>query len=99
MNQPEQRKQRSRTESRKGTGSAIPAIQSAALNLGTAARDADNALECWDEEKWEDSVMWINNAIAQLESAREKIAAHASLPDISMSQPTKESERAGCSRE
>jgi hypothetical protein len=62
------------------SGSAIPAIQSAALNIGTAARDADNALECWDEEKWEDSVMWINNAIAQLESARAKITAHASLP-------------------
>ena len=57
-------------------GSAIPAIQSAALNIGTAARDADNALECWDEEKWEDAVMWINNAIAQLESARAKIMTH-----------------------
>lgn len=63
------------------SGSAIPAIQSAALNLGTAARDADNALECWDEEKWGDAVMWINNAIAQLESARSKISAHASLPN------------------
>lgn len=62
-------------------GSAIPAIQSAALNLGTAARDADTALECWDDEKWADSVMWINNAIAQLESARAKITAHASLPN------------------
>lgn len=61
--------------------SAIPAIQSAALNIGTAARDADNALECWDEEKWADSVMWINNAIAQLESARAKISAHASSPN------------------
>lgn len=59
--------------------SAIPAIQSAALNLGTAARDADNALECWDEEKWDDAVMWINNAISQLESARAKIMTHASL--------------------
>lgn len=47
-----------------------------------AARDADNALECWDDEKWADSVMWINNAIAQLESARAKITAHASLPNI-----------------
>lgn len=62
-------------------GSAIPAIQSAALNIGTAARDADNALECWDEEKWSDAVMWINNAIAQLESARAKISAHASSPN------------------
>lgn len=82
MSQPKQRKQCSRTESRKGlalvTGSAFPAIQSAALNLVTAARDADNALECWDEKKWEDSVMWINNAIAQLESARAKITDHAS---------------------
>lgn len=62
-------------------GSAIPAIQSAALNIGTAARDADSALECWDDEKWAASVMWINNAISQLESARAKISAHASLPN------------------
>lgn len=64
-----------------GEGSAIPAIQSAALNIGTAARDADNALECWDDGEWADSVMWIDNAIAQLESARAKITAHASLPN------------------
>lgn len=61
--------------------SAIPAIESAALNIGTAARDADNALECWDAEKWADAVVWINNAIAQLESARAKIEAHASSPN------------------
>lgn len=67
------------------TCSAIPAIQSAALNIGTAARDADNALECWDAEKWADAVVWINNAIAQLESARAKIEAHASLPNIKVS--------------
>lgn len=65
--------------------SAIPAIQSAALNIGTAARDADNALECWDEEKWTDAVVWIDNAIAQLESARAKISAHASLPNAEIS--------------
>lgn len=65
------------------SGSAIPAIQSSALNIRTAARDADNALECWDEEKWADAVVWINNAIAQLESARAKIRAHASLPNVS----------------
>ena len=57
-------------------GPALPHIQSAALCIGTAARDADKALECWDEEKWDDAVMWINNAIAQLVSARAKISAH-----------------------
>lgn len=66
--------------------SAITAIESAALNIGTAARDADNALECWDAEKWSDAVVWINNAIDQLESARAKIEAHAFLPNVG-SQP------------
>lgn len=69
--------------------SAIPAIESAALNIGTAARDADNALECWDAEKWADSVMWINNAIAQLESARAKIEAHTSSPNAELTDANK----------
>lgn len=66
-----------REETMNTTPAALPVIQSAALNIRTAARDADNALECWDEEKWVDAVMWINNAIDQLESARAKITTHA----------------------
>jgi hypothetical protein len=56
--------------------SPIPAIQSAVLNIGTAASDCGSARDAWIESNWDDSVMWINNAIAQLESARAKIEAH-----------------------
>ncbi len=58
---------------------SIPAIQSAAINLGTAGRDTDMALECWDDNNWADALVWINNAISQLESARAKIVAHKDL--------------------
>ena len=56
--------------------SPIPAIQSAVLNIGTAASDCVSARDAWIEANWDDSVLWINNAIAQLESARAKIEAH-----------------------
>jgi hypothetical protein len=58
----------------------IPAIGSAVLNIGTAANDCASAREAWIEESWGDAVMWINCAIAQLESARAKIKAHAAKP-------------------
>lgn len=66
-------------------GSKISAIKSAALNIGTAARASDAALECWDDENWSSSVMWINNAIAELESARTKITVHAYFPNAQTS--------------
>ena len=56
--------------------SAIPAIQSAVLNIGTAMSDCESARDAWIDEKWNDATMWIGNAIAQLESARAKIYAH-----------------------
>lgn len=56
--------------------SPIPAIQSAVLNIGTAASDCVSARDAWIESNWDDAVMWINNAISQLESARAKIEAH-----------------------
>ncbi len=56
--------------------SAIPAIQSAVLNIGTAMSDCESARDAWIGEKWNDATMWISNAIAQLESARAKICAH-----------------------
>lgn len=56
--------------------SPIPAIQSAVLNIGTAASDCGSARDAWIESNWADAVMWINNAISQLESARAKIEAH-----------------------
>jgi hypothetical protein len=54
----------------------IPAIQSAMLNIGTAASDCGSARDAWTDANWDDAVMWINNAISQLESARAKIEAH-----------------------
>ena len=58
------------------SGSPIPAIQSAVLNIGTAASDCGSARDAWIEANWGDAVMWINNAISQLESARAKIKSH-----------------------
>jgi hypothetical protein len=55
---------------------AIPAIKSAYMNIETARGDCVSARVCWVVRDWDDSVMWINNAIAQLESARAKIEAH-----------------------
>lgn len=57
-------------------GSAIPAIQSSVLNIGTAMSDCESAREAWIEGNWNDATMWISNAISQLESAKAKIYAH-----------------------
>lgn len=54
----------------------ISAIESAVLNIGTAANDCASARDAWIDENWNDATMWISNAIAQLESARAKIYAH-----------------------
>jgi hypothetical protein len=56
--------------------SQVPAIESAVLNIGTAASDCGSARNAWIDANWNDAVMWINCAIAQLESARAKIEAH-----------------------
>jgi hypothetical protein len=58
------------------TEDSISAIESAILNICTACDDCDSAERAWLDDNWEDCVMWINNAIAQLESARAKIKAH-----------------------
>ena len=63
-------------------GSAIPAISSAYLNIGTARSDALMAEDAWEKENWPDALMWINEAINQLQSARSKITEHAALPNI-----------------
>jgi len=46
------------------------------LNIGTAVNDCEWAKSKWIDGEWDDCVMWINNAISQLESARSKIQAH-----------------------
>ena len=56
--------------------SQVPAIQSAVLNIGTAASDCGSARNAWIDANWDDAVMWIDCAIAQLESARAKIKSH-----------------------
>jgi hypothetical protein len=56
--------------------SPIPAIESSVLNIGTAVNDCEWAKSKWIDGEWDDCVMWINNAINQLESARSKIQAH-----------------------
>lgn len=55
---------------------AISAIESAYLNIETARGDCISARACCVVGDWDDAVMWINNAIAQLESASAKIEAH-----------------------
>jgi hypothetical protein len=57
--------------------SPIPAILSAVLNIGTAACFCGSARDALTDANWADAdaVMWINNAISQLESARAKIEA------------------------
>lgn len=57
-------------------GSPIPAIESSFLNIGTAVNDCKWAKSKWIDGEWNDCVMWISNAIAQLESARSKIQVH-----------------------
>jgi hypothetical protein len=52
---------------------AIPEIQSAYLNMGTAVRDIESAKGKWESDNWDDAIMWIGFAIEQLESARAKI--------------------------
>ncbi len=54
----------------------LPAIESAYLNMQTARRDCEHAQNAWALDNWDDSVMWINNAISQLESARHKIKSY-----------------------
>lgn len=54
----------------------IPPIQSAVLNIGTAISDCELACEAWAANAWSEATLWINNAIAQLESAKAKIAKH-----------------------
>ena len=63
-------------ESSEAHCSAIPAIQSAVLNIGTAMSDCESARDAWIEANWNDATMWITNAISQLESAKAKIYAH-----------------------
>ncbi len=67
--------------------SQVPAIESAVLNIGNATSDCRLARDAWNDEDWDDAVMWINCAIAQLESARAKIQSHvanapADLPAV-----------------
>ena len=62
--------------------SPIPAIQSAVLNIGTAASDCASARDAWIDANWDDALMWTNCAIAQLESARAKIQAHVANADL-----------------
>jgi len=78
--------QTSDERSREADGWAIPAIQSAYLNLGTAKSDCDWARRYWVIENWPDALMHIREAIAQLESARAKIEAH-SKPNTKDHQP------------
>jgi len=51
----------------------IPEIQSAYLNLRQSQSDADYAVEKFLLGDRKEAVIWINAAIAQLESARAKI--------------------------
>ncbi len=55
---------------------SIPAIDSAVLNMSGAESDLRWAKAKWVKEDWPDCVLWINQAINQLESARAKIQAH-----------------------
>lgn len=55
---------------------SIPAIDSAVLNMSGAESDLRWAKAKWVKEEWIDCILWINQAIAQLESARAKIQAH-----------------------
>lgn len=57
-------------------GSAIPEITSAYLNLGGARSDALMAESAWEDENWPDALMWIEEGIRQLSSARAKIKRH-----------------------
>lgn len=54
-----------------------PPLVSATINIDTARSDAVSALDSLDSDDYENAVIWLNNAIAQLESARAKISAHA----------------------
>lgn len=57
-------------------GSPIPEIDSAYLNLGGARSDALMAEDAWENENWPDALMWIDEGIRQLSSARAKIERH-----------------------
>jgi hypothetical protein len=65
--------------------SQVPAIESAVLNIGTAASDCGSARDAWIDANWNDAVMWINCAIAQLESARAKIQSHVANASLNLS--------------
>jgi len=54
----------------------IPAIQSAYLNLTQTQRDCEWAKDAYGDDRLPDCLMWIDNALSQLQSARAKIAAH-----------------------
>jgi hypothetical protein len=69
------------------TGSPIPPIESAILNIGTAVNDCEWAKSKWIDGEWNDCTMWISNAIAQLESARSKIYAHQESENEKAQQP------------
>ena len=56
--------------------SQVPSIHSAAINICIATQDCESAGDNWQDENWDNAVMWINNAISQLESARAKIQSH-----------------------
>ena len=58
------------------TDSSIPPLQSSILNIGTAVNACEWAKSKWINGDWNDCVMWINDAIAQLESAKSKIEKH-----------------------
>lgn len=51
-------------------------LNSAFLCMGTAQGDVESARDSWVEERWNDTIMWIDLAIKQLESAKAKVEAH-----------------------
>ena len=53
--------------------SEVTLLQSAYLNLDTARRDISNAEDMLCECCYSDTLLFINSAIAQLESAKAKI--------------------------
>lgn len=61
----------------------IPEIASAWLNLGTARSDVLMADDAWQRENWPDALMWIDEAVRQLQSARAKIERHVASEESS----------------
>lgn len=56
--------------------SQVRSIDSAYHNMSIAGKYSYNARDTWCMDKWNDTIMWINSAIAQLESARSIIQYH-----------------------